>query len=69
MEQRGFSRMIVADNGRTFRLPWAEYNGAGNLSSAQVRDIAQIAANQTGRRNSVFVTEAVSRAWVGLQVA
>ena len=66
MEQRGFSRQIISDNGQTYQMPWAEYNGFANLSSAQVRDIAKAAADTTGKQNSVFVTEAVSRAWVGL---
>lgn len=39
MEQRGFSRQIKADDGRTYCLPWAEYNGTGNLTCSQVRDI------------------------------
>jgi hypothetical protein len=69
MERRGFSRLVRADDGRTFRLPWAEYDGTGNLTCAQVRDVAQEAANETGKRSSVFVTEAASRAWSGLQVA
>jgi hypothetical protein len=69
MEQKGFSRLIQGENGRTYHLPWAEYTGTGNLSCAQVRDIAQTAANQTGKKNSILVTEAVSRAWSGLQVA
>jgi hypothetical protein len=69
MEQIGFTRHIRGDNGRTYRLPWAEYNGFGNLSCVQVRNIAQEVANQTGKKNSVLVTEAVSRAWSGLQVA
>jgi hypothetical protein len=66
MEQKGFSRLITADNGQTYHLPWAEYNGSGNLSSAQVRDIARDAANTTGKNNAVFVTEATTRAWIGL---
>ena len=69
MEQRGFSRLIRGDNGVTYRMPWAEYNGSGQLSCAQIRDAAQQAANGTGKNNSVLVTEAVSRAWSGLQVA
>lgn len=69
MEQNGFSRLIVANDGVSYRLPWAEYNGHGNLTCVQVRDIAQRVANQTGKRNSIFVTEAVRRAWSGLQVA
>ncbi len=66
MEQKGFSRQITADDGRAYHMPWAEYNGSGNLTSAQVRDIARQAADSTGKQNAVFVTEAVSRAWIGL---
>jgi hypothetical protein len=66
MEQKGFSRQITSDTGKTYHMPWAEYNGTGNLTSAQVRDIAREAADSTGKQNAVFVTEAVSRAWVGL---
>ena len=49
MEQKGFSRLITGDNGQTYHMPWAEYNGSGNLTSAQVRDIARTAANTTAR--------------------
>jgi hypothetical protein len=66
MEQKGFSRQITSDEGRAYQMPWAEYNGTGNLTSAQVRDIAREAADSIGKQNAVFVTEAVSRAWIGL---
>ena len=66
MEQKGFSRRIVSDDGKTYHMPLAEYNGTGNLTSSQVRDIAREAADSTGKHNAVFVTEAVSRAWIGL---
>ena len=66
MEEQGFSRFITSDNGQTYRMPWAEYTGSGNLSCERVRDIARTAANTTGKGNAVFVTEAQSRAWVGL---
>ena len=66
MEQKGFSRFIRSDQGTTYHMPWAEYNGSGNLTSSEVRDIARTAANTTGKNNAVFVTEAQSRAWVGL---
>jgi len=69
MERQGFCRLITSDDGRTYHLPWAEYSGEGNLTSAQVRDIARVAADSTGRRNSVLVTEANSRAWIGLAEA
>ncbi len=66
MERAGFSRLIAGDNGRTYHLPWAEYNGSGNLSAVQVREIAQQSADSTGKRNAVLVTEAGARAWAGL---
>lgn len=66
MQQKGFSRQITSDDGKKYHMPWAEYNGAGNLTSSQVRDIARGAADSTGKQNAVFVTEAVSRAWIGL---
>lgn len=68
MEQKGFSRQITSDDGKTYQMPWAEYNGSANVSSAQVRDIAKAAADTTGKQNAVFVTEAVARAWVGLSM-
>lgn len=69
MERQGFSRQIKGDDGRTYQLPWAEYDGAVNLSSMQVLTLAQSAANTTGKKNSVLVTEARNRAWSGLSVA
>jgi hypothetical protein len=68
MEQKGFSRQITSDDGRTYQMPWAEYSGTGNLTSSQVRDIAKAAADTTGKESAVFVTEAVTRAWIGLPV-
>lgn len=69
MAQQGFSRLITGDDGRTYQLPWAEYDRAGNLTSMQVLGIAQNAAAATGKKNSVLVTEANNRTWSGLPVA
>jgi hypothetical protein len=69
MERQGFSRLIAGDDGRTYQLPWAEYDGTANLTSVQVLGAAQTAANSTGKKNSVLVTEAKNRAWSGLPVA
>jgi hypothetical protein len=67
MEQKGFSRLIAADSGSTYHLPWAEYNGVASLTSMQVLEMARAAAGSTGKRNAVLVTEASSRAWAGLE--
>lgn len=69
MERKGFSRQIRGDDGRSYQLPWAEYDSAANLSSMQVLAIAQSAANTTGKKNSILVTEARNRAWSGLSFA
>jgi len=69
MEQQGFSRQITSDEGARYHMPWAEYNGAAALTSMQILDIAQVAANSTGKGNAILVTEARSRAWRGLQKA
>jgi hypothetical protein len=66
MEQKGFSRQIKADDGSAYFMPWAEYNGTANLTSIEVLNIAREAANSTRKQNAVFVTEAASRAWIGL---
>jgi hypothetical protein len=67
MQRQGFSRQITSDGGQRYCMPWAEYNGSAVLSSMQVLSIAQTAANSTGKKNAVLVTEAKSRAWAGLQ--
>jgi hypothetical protein len=67
MGRQGFSRLIRSDDGKTYQLPWAEYNGSGNLSSSQVRDIARAAADSTGKSNAVLVSESQSRSWIGLE--
>ena len=36
MAQKGFSRQIKGDDGKTYQLPLAEYNGFGNLDSSRV---------------------------------
>jgi len=67
MAARGFSRQITSDEGKIYQLPLAEYNGSANLDAGSVRDIARDAANSTGKSNAVLVSEAPSRAWIGLQ--
>lgn len=67
MEKKGFSRSITGSDGKTYQLPLAEYNGlAGNLDTAEIRDIAWEAAKTTGKKSAVLVTEG-TRAWVGLE--
>ena len=41
MAWKGFSRLITADSGTAYHLPWAEYTRSGSFSSMQVLDIAR----------------------------
>lgn len=66
MEKRGFARTIRGSDGLTYQLPPAEYDFHGSVSTDAVLDVAQHAANATGRRSSILVTEAISRRWRGL---
>ena len=66
MERRGFSRQITSDDGITYQLPTAEYEGGGNLTSQQVLDAAKVAAAETRKTYEILVTEANRRMWVGL---
>jgi len=67
MEKCGFRRYVVADDGRAFALPIAEYAGTFNATIKDVTDTAGVAAASTGRPYSVLVAEAQQQMWVGLQ--
>ena len=64
----GVIDIITADDGRRFKLPPAEYQTNSNMDVAQVRDrVAGVAATVVPSY-AVLVSEAPSRAWVGLQL-
>jgi hypothetical protein len=67
MERRGFSRTITSDDGRTYQLPTAEYDKKGSFTPQQILDSGKAGAAETGKTFAVFVTQAESRIWVGLQ--
>lgn len=47
---------IVATDGHTYKLPPAEYNASGNMTSSAVHDLVKKIANRTGCTNAVVVT-------------
>ena len=63
MAKRNFYRLIISDEGHHYQLPTAEYFASGELSAAQVREIARAAAGVTGRSCWVLVCEFNSAAW------
>jgi len=67
--KRGFSNVIVAEGGKRYRLPTAEYNFVGTGTRAQILDLAKSAASATGKKFAVIVTESAGRTWEGLAAA
>jgi hypothetical protein len=67
MAGAGFSRVITSDDNVKWHMPWAEYDVVGNYTLDQVFTAASNAAHSTGKKSAVFVTQAVSRKWSGLQ--
>ncbi|WP_152658705.1 hypothetical protein [Devosia chinhatensis] len=65
-ERLGFTDVIVADDGRLYKMPPGEYDIVSPLNAFAVRELAQMAASATGRNNAVLVTEAGIRTWFNL---
>lgn len=69
MADRGFSREITGSSGRSYQLPTAEYVIQENWDLETVRTLAAQAAEVTGRKFGVFVTQYSLSGWVGLTYA
>ena len=63
---RNISDVIVSDDGVGYKMPPAEYQCQGDLTAEQVRQICAVAAQTTGKRHAILVTEAKTRSWSGL---
>lgn len=57
MEARGFSRIIVADDGQRYHLPTAEYVCTMNATPADVHARALQAAVVTGKPSSIIACQ------------
>jgi hypothetical protein len=66
MEGEGFSRFITDEKGIRYHMPWAEYNRDAGIASNDVLQSAKRAANRTGRKYAVLVTESAGRTWENL---
>jgi hypothetical protein len=69
MEDEGFSRTVVSDKGVRYHLPTAEYGRQGDLTKQDVLNSAKTAANITGCKFAVIVTESNGSTWGGLSRA
>jgi hypothetical protein len=66
MESEGFSRFITDGQGIRYHMPWAEYNRDADITSDAVLESAKRAANRTGKKYEVLVTESAGRTWQNL---
>ena len=66
MRLKGFLRTITSNVGITSYLPTAEYSFSGNISQADVLQLAKHAAQLTHRTASIVVIEYIGCSWDGL---
>lgn len=67
MARNGFGRTITSDDGVVYHLPPAEYSVVTTTTPENVIASAKHAAQQTGRKFAVLVTEAKAIIWNGLE--
>jgi hypothetical protein len=66
MENQGFTRTIKSDDDKEYHLPEAEYNYEGSITRDSVMTKAKTAANKTGKKYSILITESNGRTWYNL---
>jgi hypothetical protein len=67
MKKRSFSRTIKGSEGTAYELPWGTYNYEGERSIDKVLEKAKEAAELTGHKARILVTESEHRKWSGLK--
>ena len=67
MHKAGFASTVSAADGFTYHMPPAEYLLVGVYKLTDVLGWAEAAASQTGKRDSVLVTEGLTLTWHGLK--
>ena len=65
----GIVDVIRSDDGRTYKLPPAEYNYQGPATRDQILTVAKDCAASVVSSYAVLVTDAVARTWHGLKAA
>ena len=62
----GFGRAIRGDDGSAVQLPTGQFVGNGEVTAADVSQIAQSAALKTKKGFAIFVSDVTTAAWFGL---
>lgn len=66
LAKKNITDVIVAGDGTRYKMPPAEYQCRGELSSEQVHGIVDTCANITGKAHAILVTQSAGRFWSGL---
>jgi hypothetical protein len=67
MQQRGYVRKITGEDGVVYQLPAGTYFVTGTIAALSVALNAAVdAANETGKKSAVMVTDWQSVSWYGL---
>lgn len=67
MKQRGYLRQITGEDGVVYQLPAGTYLVTGSTAKLHVALSAAVsAANETGKKSAVMVTDWSSVTWSGL---
>jgi 3-hydroxyisobutyrate dehydrogenase-like beta-hydroxyacid dehydrogenase len=67
MYKKGFLRLIVGDDQKTYQLPTGTYVlRASTISLEDARNNAAAAAAETGKSSEIIVSDWVQAGWVGL---
>lgn len=68
LASKGITDVIAASDGNSYKMSPAEYNYSGNEGIDAVLNAAKASAAKTGKKHAVFVTQAATTKWTGLDV-
>jgi hypothetical protein len=63
MAASGYSRTVMGDDGKRYKLPDAEYVASKSIDLNQVRDEVMRIAKTHNHNPAVLVTKSAGRAW------
>lgn len=66
MQNKGFSKLITSDGGKTYHLPRGEYNISTIKNRSEVLKTTKMAVQATRQSAEILVTESLGRSWDGL---
>jgi len=68
MAEEGFVDVITSDDGKTYKMPDAEYTGSAVDRDAAMKKV-KAAATRVGKKFSVLITQSNGRQWHNLDPA